>query len=171
MNQFLETFLCLTYEVYDLLLHVIGQARMKMPSEISLSIFWLVTSYYIRFDEKRDQEKLKIINNQIVQMGKELIYEGAIYLNDLTIVSYGCNLLKLVYHNARHERTDKNTDIQKHFTDKVLSTYNYFKEELNIRTDADLKNALEVLAVFEKDLDSWGVSMPPFPAHLSKLVL
>lgn len=158
----------ITYEVYELILHVISQARRGMQSEIALSIFWLVTSYYIRFNNKEDQEQLDIINNQIIRMGKELIYEGAIYLNNLTIVSWGCNLLKIVYHNARHERISKDTAIHDRFIEKVLSTYEYFKNELTGRTESNFQNALEILAIFEEDLNSWGVSMPPFPNHLSK---
>lgn len=141
----------ISYEVYMFLTNVISEIRSGLSSRIISSVYWLVSTFYLSGDEDKDDT----LSKMAINMARTIIYDATIYRDDLDMVAYGCNILKLVYQNNSEENKE---DLRT----KIREVYKRLEGLFKDRKENDYSKSLNVMNVFKNDLDNWGLSFPRY---------
>jgi hypothetical protein len=149
----------ITYEVFTILERQSQKVRYKMTSKFSWLIFDILTSFYSSLSETKASEQLLNIATKI---GFNLFYDAARHSNRLDIAIYGLMTLKFVYKSSNDQNLVEGKN-------SILSTFKILNDLLETEKNEKYRNAVELLHIFENDLQDTTLTFPPLPEHLDKL--
>lgn len=151
-------------EILFFLSSIVSITRSGMNSDIAYTIELLIFHYFPYFEKGKEGKEYEDIVFQCINIGDNLFYDSAIYLNDFKVGVKGLQILKWMYWKGKRKGLEN-------IMNKVRESYKDLEFALNRPERDDLETAKEILEVFREDLDNSGLEYPiKIPMHLLKLI-
>lgn len=153
----------ITKDIFLFLEDVASIARAGLTGECSHTIDSLIIHFFPYHGGKISKKNFKHLTRQAAQIGKYLVYDAAMYLQDLKVVVSGLTILKWAYHKALDRKIPKTAS-------KILEEYQWLEESIYYPEQQITVYAKEMIDLFKKDVHNKGLKYPRLPKYLNDLI-
>ncbi len=153
----------ISYVVLSLLYEVSGNTRYGLTTNGAILIGSLVEHYFpFSYEKDRMPENLGLAT-QCINIAFGISYDALIWLNNLSIASWGMMIYKHIYKYGKHIGSEA-------LLEEVVKSFDELIGTLNRPERNDLDQAIQLVSCFKNDLNRRRMDFPDLPHDLFEIV-
>ncbi len=153
----------ITKDVFLFLEDIASITRSGLTIECAYTIHSLINNFYPYRDKKVSKKDLKYLIRKAARVGKLIVYDASMYLEELKVVAHGLSVLKWVYQEKKYS----NLDFAKQ---QVMEVFEWLEESIEYPEKQTTQYAKELIAIFKEDLPVDGLTYPDIPDYILDLM-
>lgn len=145
-------------EVYEYLDDITYNIKYREDLELLELIFSTATSY-IPIYKKSNKEEFRLVVNLGIDMANRISSNSVFYSNSFNSLMYGLNIMKFFYTRLLGLGLDESRE-------RIVDYLEELKESINETNSIDMELMIEMVNVYQKQIDDGDLSFPPFSNKL-----